>query len=136
MDQVLFNKDLFEYITKFIPKIYCMYMNTICKNIYEIYNSPKCQLCNNKIFIPIEIQNKLYCYDCYEVDFIDNIKNIYNIDKFDKKNWKYLDKCKKKSYLNCRYCNIKCSSLDFAHYHVKYKCNEYDKKILNIIKLK
>ena len=41
------------------------------------------------------------------------------------KDWIYLDKCRKEKYLNCRYCGIKCCSLEFAHYHLVNKCKQY-----------
>lgn len=129
MEQVLFNIDLFTYITKFMPNIYCIYFNSICKDINKNFNCRKCCLCNNKIFLPIEVENKLYCYDikCLKLKY-----TKFDIDKSHLETWKYLDRCRKKPYLNCKYCKLKCSALDFAHYHLLYKCKNY---IPNITKL-
>ncbi len=117
MEKVLFNSDLFNYIVSFIPKIYCLYLHRISKDIREIICKYKCKLCDaDKIFLPIEIYNNLYCYDCVNNFFIFSRK-IY-------KEWNYLDRCKKKPYLNCKYCNIKCANSEFAHYHYLYKCKK------------
>ena len=81
MEQVLFNIELFTHITKFIPNIYCIYLNSICKNINEIFSCSKCSLCNNKIFLPIEVENKLYCYDCYDIECLKSKYTKFDIDK-------------------------------------------------------
>lgn len=133
MEQVLFNVDLFTHITKFMPHIYCIYFNSICKNINEIFSSRKCYLCDNKIFLPIEVKNKLYCYDCYDIECIRFKYTIFNIDKSHLEIWKYLDSCRKKPYLNCKYCKLRCCGLDFAHYHLLYKCNYYVPNIMKLI---
>ena len=133
MEQVLFNIDLFTHITKFMPNIYCIYFNNICKNINEILSSRKCCLCNNKIFLPIEIKNKLYCYDCYDIECLKSKYSKFDIDKSCLEIWKYLDCCRKKPYLNCKHCKLKCCALDFEHYHLLYKCKDYVPNITKLI---
>ena len=126
MDQVLFNIDLFDYIIHFIPKIYCIYLNSICKKI-SVKNFNKCKRCNNKLFLPININNEIYCYNCCDLEYFENCcTNLkYFITISDIKSWKYLDKCKSTKVNNiCKYCNIKCSSLEFLHYHLEYKCHK------------
>lgn len=115
MELVLFNKDLFDYIIHFMPKNYSIYLNSICKKI-DVKNLNKCKRCNNKLFLPININNKIYCYKCCDLEYFITISDI--------KSWKYLDKCKSKTVNNiCKYCNIKCSSFEFLHYHLEYKCH-------------
>lgn len=126
MEKVLFTPDIFTYIIQFIPKIYCIHLNSICKNINEIflYYVNKCNKCNNKLYLPIELNNELYCYDCLQV----MCNGKFVISKYVIEEWDYLDRCKRKSYLNCKYCNLKCYSLDFAYFHLVYKCNNYKLK--------
>ena len=133
MEQVLFNIDLFTYITKFIPNIYCIHLNSICKNINKIFSCNKCTLCDNKIFLPIQVENKLHCYDCYDIECLKVRHTKFNIDKSDLERWKYLDSCRKKKHLNCKHCNVKCSALEFAHYHLLYKCKKYVPNIEKLI---
>jgi hypothetical protein len=133
MEQVLFNIDLFTHITKFIPNIYSIYFNSICKNINIIFSCRKCYLCNNKIFLPIEVENKLYCYDCYDSECLKLKNTKFNIDKLNLEIWKYLDRCSKKKCLNCKYCKIKCSGLEYVHYHLLYKCKDYVPNIAKLI---
>ena len=133
MEKVLFNIDLFTHITKFMPNIYCLYLNSICKNINEIFSCSKCSLCDNKIFLPIEVENKLYCYDCYDIECLKVRYTKFDINKSDLEIWKYLDSCRKKPYLNCKHCKLKCSALDFTHYHLLYRCKEYVPNIAKLI---
>lgn len=125
MEKVLFNKDLFFHITNFISKIYCIHLNSICNDINKFYSCNGCEICKNKLSIPIEIENKLYCYDCIEIDNLKFNKKKFYIDKSDKQKWEYLDSCKYKNYISCKYCKLRCSSYDFAHYHLIYKCKNY-----------
>ena len=133
MEQVLFNIDLFTYIIGFIPNIYCLHFNSICKNINEILSFKKCNLCYNKLFLPIEVDDKLYCYNCYNLEFIKVNGIKFNINRSDLKAWKYLDTCRIKPYISCKFCKLKCSTLDFAHYHLLYKCKCYSPNILTNI---
>lgn len=126
MEKVFFNSDIFHYIIQFIPKIYCVYLNCICKNINSI-NFNICKVCKNKLFLPITINKEIYCYKWCNLQYLDNCysNNRFFVTTSDIKSWKYLDKCKSNKINNiCKYCNIKCSSLEFLHYHLEYKCHK------------
>ena len=103
----------------------------ILQSLCQIFSCSKCTLCYNKIFLPIEIENKLYCYDCYDIKCFKSKCYKFYIDKSYLEMWKYLDKCKKKPYLNCKHCKVKCSTLEFSHYYLLYKCQNY---VHNIVK--
>uniref|UniRef100_A0A6C0LE16 Uncharacterized protein n=1 Tax=viral metagenome TaxID=1070528 RepID=A0A6C0LE16_9ZZZZ len=117
----------------FMPNIYCLYFNSICKNINVIFSCRKCHLCDNNFFLPIEVENKLYCYDCYDIQCLKIRYTKFDINKSDLETWKYLDRCRKKPYLNCKHCKLKCSALDFAHYHLLYRCDDYVHNIEKLI---
>ena len=118
IENVFYNPDLFNIIYDFIPNYTKIYLFKI--NIYFRYNIKriKCNLCNKKICCPIEFKEQLCCYICV------NDISTYNITKTDKQFWKRCEKIEKK-YVYCKYCNTKCSSLEFLHYHISYKCEHF-----------
>lgn len=133
MNLIIDNSDILNYVISFIPKQYCLYLNSVSKSFNQTLFKYNCSLCKKQnIFIPIVPSNQynnIYCIDCYSFD------NLYCIDKEDKKAFKFLDKCRKKP-IHCKYCNLKCSSIEFAHYHLLFKCEKYlNTYISNINKL-
>lgn len=126
MENVLYNQDLFSYIIDFLPMIYHINLFKICKSIRQISPIISCKICKtHNIFLPVYELNNLYCFDCYDKEnIIGNYK--WYLNKIHKKNWTFIEKAKIKKYVHCKYCNLKCSNLDFAHYHLVHKCNEYN----------
>lgn len=123
---VLYDTDIFNYICNFLSKIYCLNFNLICKNIKPDKKYHICKICKtNNIFLPIEIYNNLYCYDCYNNKMMIFTNNLYHINKNDKKMWKIIEKSIKSKYIMCKYCNIKCSRMEWCHFHLLYRCNNY-----------
>ena len=127
--------DIIPHIFLYIPIIYHNVYKSICKSINENINSQKCLHCNTKkIFLPILMNdNKLYCFDC-----LDKISISYKITKEDKKFWEKIEDMFINRYINCKYCKLKCSTFDFCHYHLFFKCkkyNEYISTLNNYLKL-
>jgi hypothetical protein len=130
--------DIITHIFLYIPIIYHNIYKSICKSINENINSQKCLHCNTKkIFLPITTNdNKLYCFDCLDKISILGVNNIsYKITKEDKKFWERIEDMFIRRYINCKYCKVKCSTFDFCHYHLFFKCNEYISTLNNYLKL-
>jgi len=134
MEEVLYNTDLLSYISGFIPLVNCVYLNSICKNIRFDSEKFNCSCCkNNKLFLPIQKENKLYCYDCLESEYLKSNHKLFDIDKDDITNWKFIEKDKKKKCVKCKYCDIKCTSYEFLHYHLINKCEIYTNNLEKFI---
>jgi hypothetical protein len=137
MEKVLEDKDLFLYIIENVPSIFKLKLKEINKTFYEnmkfIENELECQVCfSKKIFLPIQIENKLYCYDCYNNNCVItcNFIDSHSITKEDKEKWYLLEKSQrthksKKIFIRCKYCNLKCFGNEWCYYHLEKRCDIY-----------
>ena len=115
IENIFYNPDIFNIIYEFIPfhtKVFIFKVNKYFRNNIERI---MCFTCNEKICCPIEFNNLLYCYKCLDE---------YKFTKTDKQFWKKCEKIEKK-YVYCKYCDTKCSSLEFLHYHIEHKCKHF-----------
>ena len=126
MEKVLFNQDLLLYLIEFLPKYYYINLHKICSDIRNIVGNVQCAECKTvDIFLPIYYNNELKCFDCVD-KFINDYKfPVHWITREDYKIWEFLESIKKSPYIKCKYCGIKCSNSDFAHYHLIYRCPNY-----------
>ena len=117
IENIFYNIDIFNIIFDLLPIYNQLFMFKISKFYLNYSKRIKCNYCNNKICCPIINNNKIYCLVCLNLKL--NIK--YSITNVDKKFWTNCEKIEKK-YVYCKYCNLKCCSLEFLHYHINFKC--------------
>jgi len=131
IENIFYNEDIYNIIFTFLPFSSQIIMFKIFKH------SPKimCNLCNKKICCPIIYNNNISCFTCineelyyYSCEFGFDSSNLscrYAITKKDKLFWEECEKIEKK-YITCRHCKIKCSSIEWLHYHINFRCRVYN----------
>ena len=122
--------DIITHIFLYIPKIYHNIYKSICKILNNNIKSIKCRKCNTqRIFLPINNNNNIYCFDCLDEKNLLNNNKHYDITLEEKQVWKNIEKLNKIKYIRCKYCNVKCSTFDFCHYHIYFRCIKYKNSI-------
>tara|TARA_B100000886_G_C20310130_1_gene443472 strand:- start:402 stop:860 length:459 start_codon:yes stop_codon:yes gene_type:complete len=137
IENTFYNEDIYNIIFSFLPYSSQIFMFKIFKH------SPKilCNHCNKKICCPIIYNNNISCFTCineelyyYSNEFGFNSSNFsgymtseprYAINKKDKLFWEECEKIEKK-YVTCKHCKIKCSSIEWLHYHINFRCTAYN----------
>ena len=114
MNNVLFNSDLLKLIINFVPIESKLILYKVCKFFNQEIPELLCSICDKSIYLPINIDNKLNCFLC-ESEY----SNHETLE-----NWDYYDNLREFKIINCKFCNIKCSSSSWLLYHIKWCCTK------------
>lgn len=136
IENIFYNEDIYNIIFNFLSYSSKIIMFKIFKHSKKIL----CNHCSKKICCPIVYNNNISCFTCindeiykYCIEFGFDSANLscrYAITDKDKIFWEECEKIEKR-YVRCRFCKIKCSSLEWLHYHINFKCEKYNPITVN-----